>query len=484
MRISVGIQRCLPAVALSGTLGCATRGSTAGSRWRACTASTAAVIAALLSALPRAASADEARTLSFQQIIDIAVKDSPDLEVSAKTIDSAKRNTRATKALRLPKLSVDANVFVWDSALEIEFSIPGMDPPTGMNAPLTVRDRVTSTASVTLAEPLSGQLAINRLIEIDELATTAAEHDQRSATDAVQLRAAAGYLGLLQADAAVTIAESSVDQVQAQLDRARVLKEGGLLETVDVMRLEAALAAVRQQRILAKKASRIAQASLTLVLGLPSGTRIAARDDFPAEPKLYSISSAQAIREARAARPDLKAQRVRVEQADGGADAARANLFPNVAAVASFQHTEGQSTFQPKNAWFVGLTLQWDVWDWGRNWNSYQASKIQAKQAELAANRAEQRVALEVENLALDVEAAFEGMEAARSGLAAAEEAFRIQSARFSEGEGTTTDLLDSETEVTRARFALSSARYAYFSALVALAHGMGAEPPDVLSKI
>ena len=52
---------------------------------------------------------------------------------------------------------------------------------------------------------------------------------------------------------------------------------------------------------------------------------------------------------------------------------------------------------------------------------------------------------------ALTARTAFDTIEVAKAGLAAAEEAFRLQTVRYAEGAATTTDLLDAETEVTRA---------------------------------
>lgn len=68
----------------------------------------------------------------------------------------------------------------------------------------------------------------------------------------------------------------------------------------------------------------------------------------------------------------------------------------------------------------------------------------------------------------------------AATGVTAAEEAYRIQNARFEQGAATTTDLLDAETEVARARLGVIIARYDYLVALVALARAIGESPSSV----
>jgi len=86
-------------------------------------------------------------------------------------------------------------------------------------------------------------------------------------------------------------------------------------------------------------------------------------------------------------------------------------------------------------------------------------------------------VAFEVRRRHVDARAAYATLDVAKSGLAAAEEAHRIQSVRFEQGAATTTDVLDAETDVARARSQQVVARYEYFVSLVALARAVGERP-------
>ncbi len=441
-----------------------------------------AAIAAAVAVAGRPASAEPpaTRALSFAETIAIASKDAPDLAVATKSIDAAEASLTATRRLRLPKLTVDANVMFWNEALEFEFSIPGMMPPPGTETePFVVRERVTSTVSANLALPLSSQLVLNHYIGAEQAGLTAARHDLSATRNELAHRAAESYLRLLQARAARDIADATVTLLTAQLDRARVLQEAGLLERVDVMRLEAAVSAGKLRTLEAEKLASLVEAGLALLLGLPDGTSIAVVDGFPRDPGPPAEPKPQPE-----ARPDVMAARARVEQAKQGAKVSYSDMFPNVVAVTSLQHNEGADTFQPKNAWFAGVTLSWDVWDWGSDWETYKAAKHRAEQAKMATDRLADRATLEVQNAALEARTAHEAIAAARAGLSAAEEASRIQNARFSEGKGTTTDLLDAQTEVTRARLAESSARFSYFVALAALAHAEGRMPDSYLSGI
>jgi outer membrane protein TolC len=65
----------------------------------------------------------------------------------------------------------------------------------------------------------------------------------------------------------------------------------------------------------------------------------------------------------------------------------------------------------------------------------------------------------------------------AEFGLKAVEEAYRLQQVRFKEGAATTTDVLDAESEVGRARSQATIGRYQYLIAWMALVRAVGQVP-------
>jgi outer membrane protein len=181
-------------------------------------------------------------------------------------------------------------------------------------------------------------------------------------------------------------------------------------------------------------------------------------------------------------RPEMTAAHQRIEQARGGVGVAKSALLPNIMGLLSYQHTEGQSAFMPKNAWFVGGTLSWDLWDWGKNWNGVKEANARSRQAEIAARSLRDQLVFDAQRRLTEARTAYQSVGLARSSLAAAEEAYRIQSVRYAEGAATTTDVIDAETDVSRARSAYSQARYDYYLAQAAVARAVGQLPSTALS--
>ena len=87
------------------------------------------------------------------------------------------------------------------------------------------------------------------------------------------------------------------------------------------------------------------------------------------------------------------------------------------------------------------------------------------------------RIALEVRRRWLEAQAGHDSLAAAATQLAATEEAYRLQQVRFAAAAATTTDVLDAEAEVARARLQAALARDDYFLARLALERAIGEAP-------
>jgi outer membrane protein len=431
--------------------------------------------ALVLVALP--ARAQERLTLG--QAVESALARGRGIQVAGQGVDASAARVSQARARYLPTLHADANILVWDKPLRVSFVPMGaMGTMTGAEAGvLTVRDQVTSQVTITLAQPISGLIAVNKLVALERRGLQAAQADQlTSRLDAAQ-QVAEAYLRVLQARALLDVASKSVAQVEAQLAQARILEKGGVLGAVDVLRLTSARDNARQGKLRAETGVTVAGAALVLALDRPAGSRVDPVDDLPDPPPPLTVTERDAVALAASERPELRAARERSEQARAGREVALSNILPNILAVGTYQNTQGQATFQPKNAFFAGATLSWDLWDWGRNWKAVKEAEARANQAAIGAAVLNDQIAFDAQRRLLEARTAFETIGVARSSLEAAEEAHRIQTVRYGAGAATTTDVLDAEAEVTRARSGYAQARYDYYLAQAGLARAVGRLP-------
>jgi outer membrane protein TolC len=417
--------------------------------------------AALLASLPAAA-----KQLTLKEAIALAERQTPQARIAAEAVTAADETTSSARALRYPDLRADANVLFWSSPFELMFG----------PQPFTVRDAITSTITVTASEPLTGQLAIHELVRSDDAAAHVAGADAQTTRLDAGARAAEAYLRLLEARALADVAGQQLSGVEAELTRAQSLEQAGVLGHVDVLRLQSAREGARAEKLRAEAGVITQGRALSLALGLSPDEPIDAVDDFGADLPAPPYDEKTGVERALAARPELASASAKVDQAERGVKLAYAPMIPDIRAVASYQHTEG-SPFQQKDAFYAGVTLSWDIWDWGHTVGNANAAKAHRSQAEIGVGMAADQVRFDVAARAVNAKTAFDTLDVSKAELTAAEEAYRIQTVRFQAGAATTSDVLDEETQVARARADAARARYEYEIALANLSRAVGDTP-------
>jgi outer membrane protein len=414
-----------------------------------------------------AAHADEhaPRRLTFEDAIRLATAQSPDVALAADTAAGAADKLDDARNRRLPTAKVDAAAQRWDRA-------PGIAGFPGF----TLHDLYTTNVDVTIAQPLSGLFYLSDLVGAAEHGASAAHADLDRARLDAAYKAADAYVRAAEATATAAVAHQSVAQIDSELAQARKLREADTYNDIDVLRFQSAKAAADQAAVRADAARDQAIAGLVVALGLHDGDAIEIVDDLPAEAPPLAMSIAQAQDKALVARPELHAARERIAAAHDGERAARLGYYPDIRAMAQYQHVTG-SAFQPKDQGFIGVSATWTLWDWGGTHAAVVQAAHSEKSAQISADALVDQVRLDVRKRWLDAKAGFDNLAAADTQLKTAEEAYRLQKVRFEASASTATDVLDAETDVARARLAAGNARYDYFLALVALARAVGDLP-------
>lgn len=421
-----------------------------------------------------------AETMGFGEAVERAVEKTPEVGAAQASVSAAERQAAGTKALRYPSLRAEGNVLRWNEPLLVNFG-PMTMPGTPPAAPLVVRDQYTAALSLTIAQPISGLFALSRQVAIDSIGVAAAQAETAQAKLNVAQRAASAYLAVLLAQAEAEVAEKAVAQIDAQLERAQRQEAAGVLNKVDVLRLISARDAAKLDLVNAQTNVEVARAQLGLAINVAPEAVPDVVDNLPDPPRPLVATDADVAKAAANTRPEMRLAAAQVEQAEAARGVAKSDWLPNVNAVGTFQHVRGQGPFQPRDAWFVGATMTWDIWSWGSTYQGVKAADARALAAQRSAEAVQNQVLVEARERLLEARAAYATLEPARTALEAATEAHRIQSLRYQEGVATTTDILAAETDLSRARSGYAQARYRYYQAQVALARATGALPAAAL---
>jgi outer membrane protein TolC len=423
-------------------------------------------IAAILLALTSAAHA-EGRKLTLAGAVDLALTKNPDIAVAAENRSAASSRESSVRAKRWFSIGVNAALNEYTEPFSLDFA--------GM--PFVIHAQGTTVTNVVLSQPITGFAYLSELVGAasHDAAAAGAEYD-RARLD-VAYSTADAYVRALEAHASAEVSARLVSDIDADLKRAETLRAADTLTNVDVLRLQSAKAAAEQTSVRSDTAQTSSLAKLAVTIGLHDGDVVEITDDLPPQPPALAMTLDAAINRAVSARPELRAAQERIASSKHISTSKWEQYVPAINGIAAWQHTTGLEPFQPANEEYIGLQVQWKVWDWGSIRDDYKEAVAHENAAKVSAVSLADHVRLEVRTRWLDAQAGFKNTATAQTQLQSAEEAYRLQKVKYENGVATTTDVLDAESDVARARLQSALARYDYYLALIGLARSVGDIP-------
>lgn len=288
------------------------------------------------------------------------------------------------------------------------------------------------------------------------------------------------FLALLQARSNVKSNQDSVARLESQYKVTQAFYDVGLKPRLDVLQAEAELAKAEQKLLKAQNTVLTQTAQLNSLLNLPLNQNTGYVGELTYVP--FSMNIQQCLDEAYKERPDLLIGVKSVQIAGKSENIAASGLYPQIQAQATYtrQGDHADLTNDRKSASVapesttLGVTAQWQVWDWGSTFFGYRQASENTKKimADLAKLRLD--VGYEVKTYHLNIQDAAKRISVARTGLEAAKEGYRMAVARYQAQVGTNTDVLDAQARVSEAEFSLTQALSDYQGSLADIYVAMG----------
>lgn len=435
---------------------------------RAWSAAAVAVVSPLLGA---AAHAAEPTPCTLGQCVEKALAHGPELVGKDASIDAARAQKDAAGANYYPKLMVDGGVQVWNDQINADFNvgIPGIEIP-----PIVVREQVTWQVNVTIAQPLAGLWQIYQANQLAAIGVDVAELERDAARRARALAVTEAWLQTTLADDLVLVRKTSLEARTSDRERASALVRAGVIVEADLLRADLGVTQAKQARALAERQASLARARLGQLVGeavVPTRTEAVT----PRQP----LTLDEAKRAALTDRIELKQVRARVQQARTAVDLAWSKMAPNVNLVAQAQFQRA-SAFGEDAAGFVGVTFDWTLFEWGATYKGIDEARAHVREAEAGLTQLEEGIGLEVEAAWVEEASAIDQAALAKEAVRVAQENYELVRKRFDNKAATSFDLVQAETDLTKAR---SDERMATVSQLLArarLAQAMGKDENEI----
>lgn len=358
--------------------------------------------------------------------------------------------------------------------------LPRIDPATGqpVGTPYAVPQPVMTISNNRQADVYTGKLLLTlpvfaggrifygyRAARANE---AGAQARIRAADAEVVLEVKRAYLGALLADAVVDAEQEAVGLAKEHLVRVQALFARGVVSNHEVLRAQVQIEGIGPALIQARTGARLTRERLLTLLDLPPAEVVLTDAlDYRAEP----VDPEALERQAHDARPEILDLRERRTMAEMGRKAARAAFFPQIGLFGQYETNHG-GFFPPLDRqWVSGYTAGVSVDFLLFEGLSGEARVAQARAAEEEVGQGlselEDGVSLEVRRWVGELQAAEQSIAAQERVVDLARRNLDAVTLRYGAGQATHLDVLDAQTELTRARVGLAQARH---DALVARA--------------
>src|SRR5437773_6026718 len=276
------------------------------------------------------------------------------------------------------------------------------------------------------------------------------------------------YTNTLFSQRLIRVQEQALERGELNLRSAKGFFDVGTRPKSDVARAEVDVANARVDLIRARNAYRsaIVALNIAMAIGVDSPTKIV--DNLIYQP--VSMDRLQLRGEALRQRPEYRQARLRAAAAEATERQTFRNFFPDISGSGTYGGTQPQLN----EAWTLGLTLSWSIFDGGSRIARYQEAKANVEGARARVKSTELDILQNVEQAEIAVEEAQERIQAAQALVASAQENFRLAQGRFDAGVGTILELTDAQLALTQAQNTEAQALADYRIALARLDRAVG----------
>lgn len=412
--------------------------------------------------------------LTSEQAARRAPAASPEVTRRIAELQAAIAQLDAARVATIPRVALDA------SFTKLSTVAPLMFGPNEIGFP----NRSYSTQAQ-VAVPISDYVfRFPKLVAAARLGTEAARTQKISTEVNVAQDARVIYYEWVRSKLQVLVAERQLVQVRSSLRQVRALFDAQRFSKADLMRVESQEAEAARQADQLRYLAALREEQLRLQIGAPDDEKLAidesAREDV--EPPAPSALD-ELMKQAVARRLEFRAIDLGIEAREKQRESAKADGIPRLSAFAVADYANPNQRIFPLEekwdfTWSAGVQVSWTLND--TLLSATNQRRLAAETNQLRADRESLLRGTRIEVLAAEqgVQTAVLSLQTTKKGLEAAEESYRVRRELLNAERATAIELVDAETDLTRARIAAIDARINLRIAIHALAHALGQDVP------
>lgn len=388
--------------------------------------------------------------LSLDEAIDLAVKQNYTIQEQNYIYEESQKNIDLKKAGLLP--SVDLT-YTYNNRNE---AISG-----------GIEEDATATAKISYN--LFDGFKDLKTMQSAKFSSKASHFQLKATKQDIVLDTKSAYISLLDRKKNVTTVEDAYKLFQKQYEDAKIRFEQGLLAKNDLLQVNVNMLDAKQDVISAQKEYKVAKLTLSNLLG---GKDLS--DENIQELTMKELDIKTHTQDDLELRSEIETLKMNIESMNSQIGATKGDFYPQIDT--SFSYSEfgdnesinGRSGY-PDNQKVATVTASWNLYEGGATSSQVQVYLSQKRQVLAKLERTRLDIKQQYETALLDLDVSQQNYETSKLSLEQATENYSIVDNRYKEGLSSTTDLIDANYLLSKAKQRYSKSYYDKFLAVATL---------------
>ena len=429
---------------------------------------TAFILLALLSSTA-GLKAQETKSLTLKEAVDLGIKNSKLLKLNAAKILSATLAIKEAEERRLPEASVSASYLYLPVKPTIDLK-SGSDTGGNGGGP-AVHQAMFGMATVSWPLYTGGKLKYG--IESAKYLEQAVKLDSAQDREQILMNIVNACINLYKSYQAIALVKENLQQSQQRVKDLSNLEKNGLLARNDLLKAELQSSNIELTLADAESNYRLASINMNIMIGLPEQTMLVpdkAGLALPASIKTIDAYEQDALQN----RKDISALSVRKKAANIGIANARADYYPSIALTGGYIAADIPKFLSVTNAVNIGVGVKYNL-------SSLWKTKTKIEQAKTTVQQLNASEEMLNDNIRVDINRAYQNylvgqkkIEVYEKAVTQATENYRITKNKYSNALATTTELLDADVALLQTQLSVTNAKADLFLAYNRLLQAAG----------
>lgn len=410
--------------------------------------------------------AQENKTMTADEVMQLALTNHQQLKVSAKNVDIAKQQKEIAKLQKLPNITLASNQFFLGDALIIDKDFS--------NSKTVKMPHYGSSYSVQASQLIFKGGLVNKSLEMADLREQLSELDLEKDQQNVKFLVTSNFLDVYRLMNQTEVYKSNKKLAQERLKNVQKFYQQGMITRNEVIRGELAIKNLDQGLLVLENNRNILNYQLNVALGIPTETIIIPHENVPTESDLglnYYLTL------AKEQHPILKSAQKNIAVADKNIEIINTDKMPTIGAFGGYNMQRPITSSMPaldmySNSWQSGISISYNLDNLYKTKEKVKLGEIQKSQAQEGLTLAEQNIDIAVNAAYTKYREAIQQVEILKDAKILAEENYKITEAKYLNQLVVQAEILDAQYQKIQAELEYSNGEiniiYQYYNLLKA----------------